>query len=66
MIIKSGNSPQFFTLLGAMAQLALVLGIFLGRIVDAHPILNFISGMLVGFSLVGNLAFIIFISRKRS
>ncbi len=67
MIIKSmtkENQTKYFTVLGGLAQFALVLGIFLGRLENPHPSLNFISGMLIGFSLVGNLAYLVVISRN--
>lgn len=53
---------RYFTILGAAAQLALALGIFLGRL--EIPNLDFLIGMLYGFSMVGNLAFLIVVARK--
>ena len=60
--IKTENREKYFTYLGAAAQLALVLGILLGRI--EKPGLDFVTGMLIGFSIVGNLAFLVTISRQ--
>jgi hypothetical protein len=53
---------RYFTALGAAAQLALVLGIFLGRLEIQN--LDFLIGMLYGFSIVGNLAFLMVVSQK--
>lgn len=62
---KTKRTPEerkkIFSILGGTAQLALVLAIILGRIEVTN--LDFIIGMLYGFSMVGNLAFIISISR---
>jgi hypothetical protein len=52
---------KFFSILGGSAQVALVLAIVLGRL--EVPNLDFIIGMLYGFSMVGNLAFIVSVSR---
>ncbi len=64
--INSENRAKYFAVLGGISQLALVLGIFLGRLDNPHPSLDFISGMLMGFSLVGNLAYLVVLSRKWS
>jgi len=65
MYFKSNLSPEtrrkYFTWLGAAAQIALVFGILLQRL--EIPALDFFTGMLLGFSIVGNLAFIFTISR---
>jgi len=65
MLIKTKRTPEeqkkYFTILGAAAQLALVLGIILGRMDIPH--LDFLIGMLYGFSMVGNLAYIYMITR---
>jgi hypothetical protein len=65
MIIKSWIKPEnrvkYFTWLGYAAQIALVLGISLERL--ENPTLDFITGFLIGFSIIGNLAFIYTISR---
>ena len=67
MLIKSHIKPEIrekmFTWLGASAQLALVLGIFLQRL--ENPNLDFATGFLIGFSIVGNLAFIYTVSREK-
>ena len=52
---------KYFRILGGAAQLALVLAILLGRL--EIPNLDFIIGMLYGFSMVGNLAFITTVSK---
>lgn len=59
--IPSEIRKRYFTWLGAAAQLALVLGIMIQRL--DNPDLDFINGFLIGFSIVGNLAFIYTISR---
>lgn len=60
MLLKSNLSPerrtQFLMALGPIAGLAFVLSIFLGRL--GNPELDFITGFLTGFSIVGNLAYI--------
>jgi hypothetical protein len=60
MIIKSKIKPenrrQLLTALGPLAWLAITLSIFLGRM--ENPDLDFINGFLLGFSIVGNLAYI--------
>jgi hypothetical protein len=67
MLLKSNLSPekrqQYFTWLGAAAQVALVLGILLQRF--DSPGLDFFIGMLIGFSIVGNLASLYIISRSQ-
>ena len=66
MIIKSFVKPEvrtkFFTMLGSIAQLTLVLSIILERL--AIPTLDFLSGTLLGFSILGNIAYFIANSRK--
>ena len=68
MIIKSFIKPQdrekFFIRFGGIAQLCFVAAILLGRMED--PRLDFITGLLMGLSMVGNLAFIYTVSRKAS
>ena len=59
---KSEDRTKYFNFLGSIAQLALVLGIILVRL--AIPTLDFLSGMLLGFSIIGNFAYIITSSRK--
>jgi hypothetical protein len=54
--IKPENRRQLLLALGPLAWLALVLSIFLGRL--GNPDLDFLTGFLVGFSIVGNLAYI--------
>jgi hypothetical protein len=54
--IKPENRIQLIYALGPLAWLALVLGIFLWRL--ENPNLDFITGFLIGFSIVGNLGYI--------
>ena len=65
MLLKAKRTPEeqkkYLTILGAAAQLTLVLGVFLGRM--DIPNLDFLIGMLYGFSMTGNLAFLIMISK---
>ena len=65
MLLKAKRTPEeqkkYLTILGTAAQLALVLGVFLGRM--DIPNLDFLIGMLYGFSMTGNLAFLIMISK---
>ena len=60
MIIKSKLAPEtrmrLLIALGPLSGLAFILSIFLGRLEDSN--LDFISGFLIGFSIVGNLAYI--------
>jgi hypothetical protein len=55
---------RYFTYLGAAAQIAFVASILLSRL--DYPALDFLEGMLLGFSMVGNLAFLVFVCRNRS
>ena len=65
MLKKSKIKPeariQVLTVLGPLAWLTLILSIFLGRM--ENPNLDFLNGFLVGFSLVGNLAYIVVVTR---
>ena len=61
--IKIEDRRKYFTWLGYAAQIALVLGIFLGRL--ENPAFDFVNGVLIGFSIVGNLAFLTTLSRYR-
>jgi hypothetical protein len=61
---KIGIAPNFRFLLAA-GQLALVAGIVLGRLALQIPILDFLEGMLIGFSIVANLAGIILVARSK-
>jgi hypothetical protein len=47
--------------LGPLSALAFILSVFLGRM--QNPDLDFLSGFLIGFSIVGNLAYIYVITR---
>lgn len=54
---------RVFTILGACAQFALALGIILTRLDLSY--LDFFIGMLYGFSMVGNLAYLIVVVRDK-
>lgn len=54
-----------FRLFLAAGQLALVAGIVLMRFDFQIPVLDFIEGMLIGFSSVANLAGLIFYRRSQ-
>jgi len=60
MLIKSKLNPetrvQLITALGPLAWMAFLLSIFLGRL--NNPDLDFLSGFLIGLSIVGNLGYI--------
>ena len=62
---KSKLSPEFrirlLIALGPMSALAFILSVFLGRL--QNPDLDFLSGFLIGFSIVGNLAYIFVTTR---
>ena len=68
MLLKSKLSPDdrrtFFTILGGVAQIALVVSLILGQL--EIPGTDFLQGMLIGFSMVGNLAFLVTVSRERN
>ncbi len=68
IMIKSKRTPEerqrYFTILGAFAQFALVLGILIGRL--DLPNLDFLIGMLYGFSVAGNLAFLVVVVRPKN
>ena len=67
MFIKSKMNPtdrhKFFRILLGVAQIALVLGLLLSRM-DVEG-LDFLEGMLIGFSTVGNLAALVYLGRER-
>ena len=62
---KSKLSPEsrirMLIALGPLAGLAFILSVFLGRM--QNPDLDFLSGFLIGFSIVGNLAYIFVTTR---
>jgi hypothetical protein len=68
MLLKAGMKPEdrikIITYLGGFAQIALVTSLFLSRM--NLPGLDFVEGLLLGFSLVGNLTFLIYHSKTRS
>lgn len=47
---------QLLIALGPLSGLAFIMSVFLGRL--ENPELDFLSGFLIGFSIVGNLAYI--------
>jgi uncharacterized membrane protein AbrB (regulator of aidB expression) len=65
MLLKPERTPEekkrYFTILGATAQIALVCGILLDRL--NIPNFDFLIGMLFGFSMVGNLAYLTIVVR---
>ena len=67
MYIKSKIIPverdKFFPIVFSAAQIALVLGLILGRLDWAGT--DFLEGMLIGFSVVGNLAYLVYTGRMR-
>ena len=62
--IKAENRRKYFIRLGGVAQITLVLSILLGRL--EYPAVDFLSGLFLGFSLVGNLAFLYTLSQNKS
>jgi multisubunit Na+/H+ antiporter MnhB subunit len=48
--------------LGAIAQIAFVIAIILSRF--ENPDLAFFEGMLLGFSIVGNLAYLVYLRKS--
>jgi integral membrane sensor domain MASE1 len=65
--LKSKHRPERIRLLMVCAQFALVISIFLqyvaSRWMPAWFPTDFISGVLIGFSLVGNLAFLVYFGK---
>ena len=57
--VKPEKRDNFFTILFSISQLAIVISIFLSRMESEIPAVNFITGILMGFSIVGNIAFLI-------
>lgn len=49
----------------AAAQIALVVGILLSRLDHQVPVLDFFEGVLIGFSIAGNLAGLVNYSRRQ-
>ena len=56
MFIKTRSRPKLIRWLGVLAPLAFVVAVVLGRL--DNPALDFPTGFLIGFSIVGNLAFL--------
>lgn len=67
MILKAKLTPaerqKYLSILFGVAQIALVLGLILNRLDWVG--MDFLEGMLIGFSLVGNLAYLVFIRSVR-
>jgi hypothetical protein len=65
MPLKSKLTPEsrirLLIALGPLSALAFILSVFLGRL--HNPNLDFLSGFLVGFAIVGNLAYIFVTTR---
>ena len=65
--LKSKHRPARIRLLMVCAQFAFVISIFLQRFAShwmpAWFPTDFIAGMLIGFSLVGNLAFLVYFGK---
>lgn len=65
MSLKSKLTPEsrirLLIALGPLSGLAFVLSVFFGRLQDTN--LDFLSGFLIGFSIIGNLAYIYVITR---
>lgn len=57
MNLKKTYRPEIIRILFPIAQLAFVAAILLGRL--DNPDLSFLEGALMGFAMVGNLAFLI-------
>ena len=63
MLIKKQYRPKLIKLLFPLAQLAFVAGILLGRLEISG--FDFLIGALMGFSMVGNLAYLVNYRRTR-
>ena len=63
--VKPQHKDTFFTILFTAAQFAFLTGVILGRLETEIPAVDFITGMLMGFSIVGNLAYLIRFGQKR-
>lgn len=68
MLTKIKPKPQkrkvLLNFLGGLAQVSLVASIFLSQLDLAG--MDFLEGVLLGFSMVGNLVYIYHLSRNRS
>ena len=60
--IKPETRLQLLLTLGPVAWLAMSLSTYLGRL--ENPDLDFITGFLAGFAVVGNIAFLVAITRN--
>jgi hypothetical protein len=67
MILKARQTPEerqkYFTIIGKLALIALITAITLGRLEFLK--LDFVIGMLYGFSVVGNIAYLVVIGRSK-
>jgi len=66
MLLKTKQTPgrrqKTLVYIGGIAQFAFVVSIMLSRLnIDG---LDFLEGLLLGFSIVGNLAYLFFTSRR--
>jgi hypothetical protein len=61
---KNENRLRYFTIIGAAAQISLVASIMLSRLSLGLRWVDFVAGLLLGFSMVGNLAYLIYFSRQ--
>lgn len=67
MLLKTNLTAEkreaMIGIIGGIAQIALVASIILGRL--DLPGLDFLEGMLLGFSMVGNLVYLYHMGQKR-
>ena len=61
---RFGFAPKISQIFAA-AQFSLVAGLLLIRLEIRHPAVNFLTGMLLGFSIVGNIAALIKFGRTQ-
>jgi hypothetical protein len=68
VVSKPKRSPEmrrrYFTTLSACAQLTLFLGVAMSRL--TIPDLDFVIGVLYGFSMAGNLALLVMVVRNQN
>jgi hypothetical protein len=63
MLIKKQYRPNLLRTLLPMAQVAFVVSILLER--SGNPAFDFLSGMLMGFAVAGNLGYLINYRREQ-
>jgi hypothetical protein len=61
---RIGFAPKM-TQIVAAAQFSLAAGLILGRLDLQLPLLDFLEGMLIGFSIVGNIAGLVKFGQER-